>query len=100
MSLTLVSDSLTSCTIGLKYRCTQSRSLTNGAGVDVHAHAGAQRDAACNVQFVEWNILVIENISYTFSLGPSGCGAASSKGSEGERNAAFNRSDCSNLTDK
>lgn len=48
---------------------------------------------------MEWNILVIENISYTFSLGPSGRGAASSKGSEGEGNAASNRSDCSNLAD-
>lgn len=85
--------------MGLKYRCTQSRDLTNGAGVDVHAHPVAQTDAAHEVQLVEWNILVIENISYTFSLGPSGFGAASSKGSEGEGNAAFTRSDCSNLTD-
>lgn len=67
--------------------------------MDVRAHIIAQTEAARKVQFVEWNILVIENISYTFSLGPSGCGAASSKGSEGEGNAAFKRSDCSNLTD-
>lgn len=67
--------------------------------MDVHAHTVAQTDAARKVQFVEWNILVIENISYTFSLGPSGFGAASSKGSEGEGNAPFKRSDCSNLTD-
>lgn len=59
----------------------------------------AQTDAACKVQFVEWNIFVIENISYTVSLGPSGSGAASSKGSEGEWNVAFKRPDCSNLTD-
>lgn len=58
-----------------------------------------QTHAACKVQFVEWNILVIENTSYAFSHGPSGSGAAPSKGSEGERNGAFKRSDCSNLTD-
>lgn len=27
----------------------------------------AQTDAACNVQLVKWNILVIENISYSLS---------------------------------
>lgn len=73
--------------------------LTNGARVDMHVQTVAQTDAACKMQFVEWNILVIENISYTFSHGPSGFGAASSKGSERERNTAFKRSDCSNLTD-
>lgn len=65
----------------------------------MHVHPVALTDAACKIQFVEWNILVIENISYTFSPGPSSFGAASSKGSDGERNAAFKRSDCSNLID-
>lgn len=63
------------------------------------AECTAQTDVACKVQFVEWNIPIIENISYAFSLGPSGLGAAPSKGSEGEQNGAFKHSDCSNLTD-
>lgn len=58
----------------------------------------AETDAACKVQFVEWNIPVIENISYAFSLNPSSSGAAPSKGSEGEQNGVFKCSDCSNLT--